>query len=644
MKDRLVAKRITAHLLKEFKDVFRDWIYWTMLLIAPVTLFPAIVGVVFQMTKDVGEASAQRTLRIGVVGDAPKLVAALRKNERVEVQRIEGMSPEAAIGKNKVDLVLVIPAQFALLAQTPGRKPPAIELCFDSRKDMAFSNSQRLNTLLSNYREELKKERLEQLQLDKLWWNKFQFRYSERNHDLPTYIGKFIPYILVGITLISAYYTSLGVVTGEREKKTLSTLLTAGVDRAEIMLCKLIVVMFLALLSLGANLLSVVLTMIILGSGHLLAAIPVVSIALIAVLLIPLVATVCAISMIVVAYARNYQQGGFFFTPFLIAMCFFMGVTALPNISIESILAFVPLVNVSLCIQDIVRGNYNWVWIVVSWLSSAISAVAAVRFTARLLEREDILFGIKESPLQRRLQGSPRAIGFLLAVVTLLMVYVGMPAYLLEPLYGGFIGTQIVVIAIPAFAFVRLLRLDWSSTFALRLPGLRFVLATLCLVPVEIYFVNLVGSILANLFPGGETYMQTLEKVLIAKDRPLWLVVIAVGLVPALCEEFLFRGAVLGALNENSRLSTIRKCSIVGVAFGFIHLSILRFFPTALMGILLTWLRLRSGSIIPSILLHFLNNSIAVYCAVNHWDVLNWGWFGAACAGLVCFLLLYRKL
>ncbi len=644
MIDHLTTRRIKAHLLKEFKDVFRDWICIVMLVAAPVTLYPAIVGAVMLFAKDVTGGGDQRSLKIGIIGEAPELVAALSKYDRVEVQHLRELTPNSAIEKNTVDLVLVIPAQFERNAQDPTTKPPVVELCFDSRTKMALSNSLRLNAMLTSYRDELKSVRLKKLQLDKFWWNKFEFQYRERKTNVPSQFAGVVPYGLIMMTLMSAYYASLSIITGEREKNTLSVLLTAGVDRSEIMLCKFIVVAAVTVMSFSSNLLSVALPLVFLGSTAILSVLPVTTLILVAVFMIPLVATVCAISMCVAAYARNYQQGGYYFLPFFTVISLFIGIGSLPNISIESILAFIPLINLSLCIQDAVTGNFKWPWMLTAWLSSIISAAAMVHFTSKLLEREDILFGINESPQQRRLQGSPYAIGCLLALVILAMVYVGLPAYLLEPVYGGIIGTQIVVIAIPALIFVRWLRLDWRSTFALNWPGTRFILAVLCLLPLEIYVLNLVSSVLVSLFPGGETYMQTLEKLLIEKDRPVWLVLLAVGLMPALCEELLFRGAVLGALNENPTLSTLRKCSIVGLAFGFIHLSILRFVPTTLMGIMLTWLRLRSRSIVPAMLLHFLNNSTAVLCAVNHWDVLNWGWFGAACVGLIGFLLLYKKL
>ena len=75
---------------------------------------------------------------------------------------------------------------------------------------------------------------------------------------------------------------------------------------------------------------------------------------------------------------------------------------------------------------------------------------------------------------------------------------------------------------------------------------------------------------------------------------------------PAIAEEFLFRGLVLGALRE--RFQSVRCWS--ALLFGLFHLNI--YPPTAFaVGIILV-LTLFSGSIWPAVLLHLLHNGLAL--------------------------------
>jgi len=97
-------------------------------------------------------------------------------------------------------------------------------------------------------------------------------------------------------------------------------------------------------------------------------------------------------------------------------------------------------------------------------------------------------------------------------------------------------------------------------------------------------------------------------------QQMIWLL-FTVAVTPAICEEMLFRGAVTGALAKH--LSTARTCVLVGVMFGLFHSDPLQLLPTALLGMLLTWLALRTGSLVPCILFHLIFNGVTL--AMHRW-------------------------
>jgi len=89
------------------------------------------------------------------------------------------------------------------------------------------------------------------------------------------------------------------------------------------------------------------------------------------------------------------------------------------------------------------------------------------------------------------------------------------------------------------------------------------------------------------------------------------LAVIAVS--PAICEELLFRGAILSGLER--RLPAWLLIPAVGLLFGVFHLSIYRVALTGLTGMVLTYVVWRTRSLWNGILLHFLFNASAVLVA-----------------------------
>ena len=85
------------------------------------------------------------------------------------------------------------------------------------------------------------------------------------------------------------------------------------------------------------------------------------------------------------------------------------------------------------------------------------------------------------------------------------------------------------------------------------------------------------------------------------------------ALVPAICEEFAFRGFILSGLERQHR--TRSAILLSALMFGFLHVLLSLFqqlFNATLLGIVLGLLAVRSRSILPGIVFHFLNNALAV--------------------------------
>lgn len=87
-------------------------------------------------------------------------------------------------------------------------------------------------------------------------------------------------------------------------------------------------------------------------------------------------------------------------------------------------------------------------------------------------------------------------------------------------------------------------------------------------------------------------------------------VLAVLALTPAICEEVLFRGFLLSGLRQ--KLSTPILAIIVGLIFGLFHMRIEQIPVHSLVGALLALVCLRTGSILPGMIVHFANNAIAV--------------------------------
>lgn len=101
--------------------------------------------------------------------------------------------------------------------------------------------------------------------------------------------------------------------------------------------------------------------------------------------------------------------------------------------------------------------------------------------------------------------------------------------------------------------------------------------------------------------------------------RPLWLDLLTFALIPAVCEEVLFRGAILGALIPSLGEQPARAWRhllpmvlLSGLLFGMIHLSWGRMVPTMLLGTSFAVAILRGGSLWTAMAMHAVNNALVV--------------------------------
>jgi len=110
-----------------------------------------------------------------------------------------------------------------------------------------------------------------------------------------------------------------------------------------------------------------------------------------------------------------------------------------------------------------------------------------------------------------------------------------------------------------------------------------------------------------------EQYAQRLTELLVQTDNVYQLLanVVVIAILPAVAEEFMFRGAlqpILGRITRNMHLGII----LSAILFSAIHLQFFGFFPRMILGIVFGYLFYWSGSLWIPILAHFSNNFFGV--------------------------------
>ncbi len=450
---------------------------------------------------------------------------------------------------------------------------------------------------------------------------------SANEEKVGSILGMMLPFLLVTSILMGALYPAIDATAGEKERGTLETLLTLPVGNGELIIGKFLAVSTIAVASAVLNLISMLFISLYFYASlqstgtqelsvNLVSFVPALFIVLLCV--VAFAFFISAITMCVTTFAKSFKEANNYTTPLLLVVMFSSFVAFVPNLDFTPALAAIPVVNICLLLMNILVFKYSFSLIIIVLATNVAYAALAILLLIKLYNSEDLLFGeggtslqLFTSRKQLKAGGVPNLSDAILvmAVSLLLLLYAGSLAQVKFLVYGLLV-TQLFIIAVPVFA-AWYTKKSFKETFSLKAPKPIGILAAV-LMEIGGYLIVLVlSSVLGALFPQDYAEVnQTFNELLNGTGFVPALLIIA--LAPAICEEFLFRGYLLSA--SKKKLKMISALLLGAALFGVYHLSLVKFFTTGLLGFVFCYVVYKTGSIFLTMIMHFMNNAVAVVC------------------------------
>lgn len=195
-------------------------------------------------------------------------------------------------------------------------------------------------------------------------------------------------------------------------------------------------------------------------------------------------------------------------------------------------------------------------------------------------------------------------------------------ATILNQLMTFLLPTLIVIWMAYASQFNKELRLQLPSNIVLVALGILFLFATF---PVAqwLFSINKTLPLPASAI-ALEEKLSELSKALLVMESPWELVfnVLTIALVPAVCEELLFRGVLQQQLSKWMN-QPILAIWIAAFIFSAIHGQFQGFLPRLLLGAALGYLLFWTQNLWIPIIAHFFNNAIQILVAYSRTDLLE---------------------
>ncbi len=620
-------------LVKELRETLRDRRTLVMMIVVPVLLYPVLLVVSEQLLLFGQRRLEKHTAPVAVVGEAPPgLVSLLRRTPGIRLVHLT-QAPEKAIRDDSAAAVVVLGAPRGVEGSR------SVTLLYNAASDVSRQGRDKVAGVLSAWGDSVLAQRLRAHGLASSFAHPVAVADSSiaRPAEVGGYtLGRILPLLLVVVTLLGAFYPAIDLAAGEKERGTLETLLTAPVPPGAIVAGKFVAVALIGVVAAAMNLASMLLTfqtglLQLTRAMHLTVSLSPAAVVVIFLTLVPLAVLFGALFLGVAVRSASFKEAQNALTPLYMLVLIPAMLPLFPGIDFGPLLALTPVAGVSFLFRELVSGNVVWWQAILVLGSTTLYAAGALVFAARAFGDERVLFGgggdrvegapswwarLRRSAL-RGGHGVPTpqaAFGFVVAVAVLFF-YVGinLQLHLGE---RGILASEWLLLLLPALLFVRLGGFDVRRTLSLHRPSTRTLLGAILLIAGSLPMAWLISWLQSFVLPVPTQLLQGMEKLVTAHSlrRTLWLVLL-LAVTPALCEETVFRGVLLGSTRK---LDPWKAIVLNGLVFGAFHLSFqtaIRFLPTAWLGIVIAWAVWRSRSLWAGVLMHFLNNGTIVLLA-----------------------------
>lgn len=621
-------KQLKTLYKKEIMDVIRDKKTILTMVVLPVILYPVLFLVIMQVMTMINNSQQERTYYIAydqVEEENRKAlndwIAGEEDGLSYIIKEVESDNPKEDLEKENID---------AYITASITDSQVVYEIHYLSAVTNSSTVSDMLEEEIDAYGKKIAEENAAAQGLDvkKVLYpvTSTLSDQSSNESSIGSILGSIIPFLLITSILMGAMYPAIDATAGEKERGTLETLLTLPVDNMELIMSKFLSVATIAVVSVFINVLSMggiaaylyaTINALSEGAGafSLGSFVPAILISIVCIIAFALFMS--AVVMCICAFAKSFKEANNYVTPLTLVVLLTAYIGFIPNVELSATTAIIPVANICLLMKNLLVFKYDFALILMVLLSNVIYAFVAVWFLGKIYNSESILFGESASGIklfERRKnikKGSLPTIQeslLVLVVALLLMVYLGGIMSLSHPVMGVVVP-QFFIGVLPVLACIYI-KGNAREIFKLNIPKGKDLLGSVCLYLGAGSLSLLISNLLSMAFPDNsqglnEEYAKLLDGISFVPALLL------IALVPAVCEELMFRGYMFTAFRQ--KMSLPKAIFFVSVLFGISHMSLIKIIPTAVLGAALAYAIYKADSIAASSLIHFLNNAVSVF-------------------------------
>ncbi len=220
------------------------------------------------------------------------------------------------------------------------------------------------------------------------------FNVSIKDEFINTFLKNMLPSIIVLFSFIGCMYPAIELITGEKEKKTIETLLTVSANRTKLLFGKLLAISVLGFL---ASLMTIIgifislyfLPMYTINSGYEFLTFKFVTTLIF--IVYPLNLFFSAFLTIILLFAKSFKEAQSIATPFSFIILIPVIISTYLQYKLTFFTSAIPILNLTLIIQDLIQNSLNYTMYFFSILTFLIYAIIISIICGKLFYRDDLV-------------------------------------------------------------------------------------------------------------------------------------------------------------------------------------------------------------------------------------------------------------
>lgn len=375
-------KTILTVFNKELIDILRDRRTLFTAIVMPALLIPVMMYGMTKLTKIIMEKEENKKLKLAVLGSPDDFLGRL---DTAKIELVHGMTMET--GREAIlaeDLDAMIGFKDGFMEKQTQLASSKVNLWYKSTNLMVKS---RMTDIMDSYEADILAARIGQLNISEDAIDPIDLKHDDiapKKEQMGKTVGGFLPYMFIIFCFTGCMYPALDLITGEKERGTIETLLTVPASRFNILMGKVMAISLVGMAAAIMGILGLVAAikflpdipedmLVVLGSM-----VSAKFILMLLAMLVPLCIFFAGILSALVIKAKSFKEAQSIVSPFMFLVIVPAAMAMMPGIELDWKTALVPILNIALATKEIIAGtiqNGHYIAIVVSLIVLAIVSV-----------------------------------------------------------------------------------------------------------------------------------------------------------------------------------------------------------------------------------------------------------------------------